>query len=192
MPQRQRQGRDGHQRHRRDGQPARSLPTTARSRKPPSTCCRALRGAFSPRLHGRGHALRRPRRRRASARWCSAASSAAGSSPARPPRSTSSARRYIREIEPGEFVAIDEHGLRTERFAKAEPKGCLFEYVYLARPDTTISEQRVFTVRASRSAAAWPGSTRSRPTWSSRCRSRARPPPSATPRRAASRSATVW
>ena len=55
---------------------------------------------------------------------------------------------YIREVEPGEFLAIDENGLRTERFAKAEPKGCLFEYVYLARPDTTISEQRVFTVRA--------------------------------------------
>jgi amidophosphoribosyltransferase len=55
---------------------------------------------------------------------------------------------YIREVEPGEFLAIDENGLRTERFAEAEPKGCLFEYVYLARPDTTISEQRVFTVRA--------------------------------------------
>ena len=54
---------------------------------------------------------------------------------------------YVREIEPGEFLAIDENGLRTERFAKAEPKGCLFEYVYLARPDTTIAEQKVFTVR---------------------------------------------
>jgi len=55
---------------------------------------------------------------------------------------------FIREIQPGEFIAIDENGLRTERFAKAEPKGCIFEYVYLARPDTTISDQRVFSVRA--------------------------------------------
>jgi amidophosphoribosyltransferase len=55
---------------------------------------------------------------------------------------------FIREIQPGEFIAIDENGLRTERFAKAEPKGCVFEYVYLARPDTTISDQRVFSVRA--------------------------------------------
>ena len=55
---------------------------------------------------------------------------------------------YIREVEPGEFLAIDENGLRSERFAEAAPKGCLFEYVYLARPDTTISEQRVFTVRS--------------------------------------------
>jgi len=55
---------------------------------------------------------------------------------------------FIREIQPGEFVAIDENGLRTERFAKAEPKGCIFEYVYLARPDTTIADQRVFSVRS--------------------------------------------
>lgn len=55
---------------------------------------------------------------------------------------------FIREIQPGEFIAIDENGLRAERFAKAEPKGCIFEYVYLARPDTTISDQRVFSVRA--------------------------------------------
>ncbi|MGZ5374553.1 MAG: amidophosphoribosyltransferase [Aeromicrobium sp.] len=55
---------------------------------------------------------------------------------------------FIREVEPGEFIAVDENGLRTERFAPAAPKGCLFEFVYLARPDTTISDQRVFSVRA--------------------------------------------
>ncbi len=55
---------------------------------------------------------------------------------------------FIREIEPGEFIAIDENGLRTENFAPAAPKGCLFEFVYLARPDTTISDQRIFSVRA--------------------------------------------
>lgn len=55
---------------------------------------------------------------------------------------------YIREIEPGEFVAVDENGLRTERFAESAPKGCVFEYVYLARPDTTIADQRVFSVRS--------------------------------------------
>ncbi|MFT4188613.1 MAG: amidophosphoribosyltransferase [Aeromicrobium sp.] len=54
---------------------------------------------------------------------------------------------YIREIEPGEFVAVDEDGLRSERFAEPAPKGCVFEYVYLARPDTTINDRRVFTVR---------------------------------------------
>jgi len=54
---------------------------------------------------------------------------------------------FVREIEPGEFLAIDENGLRSEQFAEPEPKGCLFEYVYLARPDTTIADQKVFTVR---------------------------------------------
>ncbi|MEI2643148.1 MAG: hypothetical protein V9G10_12710 [Candidatus Nanopelagicales bacterium] len=41
---------------------------------------------------------------------------------------------YVREIEPGEFVAIDEKGVRSRKFAQPDPKGCLFEYVYLARP----------------------------------------------------------
>ncbi|MEI6404807.1 MAG: amidophosphoribosyltransferase [Actinomycetes bacterium] len=54
---------------------------------------------------------------------------------------------FVREIEPGELIAIDEHGLRTQRFAPADPKGCLFEYVYLARPDTTIAGQPVHAVR---------------------------------------------
>ncbi len=55
---------------------------------------------------------------------------------------------FIREVQPGELIAIDEDGLRSRRFAAAEPKGCLFEFVYLARPDTLISGQRVHTVRA--------------------------------------------
>jgi amidophosphoribosyltransferase len=54
---------------------------------------------------------------------------------------------YIREIEPGELVAIDEQGLRTQSFAEPAPKGCLFEFVYLARPDTRISGQRIHSVR---------------------------------------------
>ncbi|MDO9377203.1 MAG: amidophosphoribosyltransferase [Nocardioidaceae bacterium] len=54
---------------------------------------------------------------------------------------------YIREIEPGEFVAIDADGLRSERFAEKAPKGCIFEYVYLARPDTLINDKRVHSAR---------------------------------------------
>src|SRR4051794_40227987 len=53
----------------------------------------------------------------------------------------------VREIEPGELLAIDEHGLRSSRFAGTDPKGCLFEYVYLARPDTTISGRNVYAAR---------------------------------------------
>jgi amidophosphoribosyltransferase len=54
---------------------------------------------------------------------------------------------YIREIEPGELVAIDEHGLRSQHFAPPTPKGCLFEYVYLARPDTSIAGRSVHETR---------------------------------------------
>ncbi|CAM3508089.1 amidophosphoribosyltransferase [Stackebrandtia soli] len=53
----------------------------------------------------------------------------------------------VREIEPGELLAIDEHGLRSARFGAPEPKGCLFEYVYLARPDTTIAGRNVYSAR---------------------------------------------
>ena len=54
---------------------------------------------------------------------------------------------FIREIEPGEFVAVDADGLRSYRWAEATPKGCIFEYVYLARPDTTIAGRNVHATR---------------------------------------------
>jgi amidophosphoribosyltransferase len=53
----------------------------------------------------------------------------------------------VREVEPGELIAIDDDGLRSQRFATPDPKGCLFEYVYLARPDTTISGRNVYATR---------------------------------------------
>jgi len=54
---------------------------------------------------------------------------------------------FVREIEPGEFVAIDENGIRSFCWHKPEPKGCLFEYVYLARPDTQIAGVGVHATR---------------------------------------------
>ncbi|WP_028649918.1 amidophosphoribosyltransferase [Nocardiopsis sp. CNT312] len=53
----------------------------------------------------------------------------------------------VREIEPGELITIDSRGLRSTRFAEADRKGCLFEYVYLARPDTTIAGRNVNSSR---------------------------------------------
>jgi len=41
----------------------------------------------------------------------------------------------VRDVEPGELVTIDADGLRSARFAAAAPRFCLFEWVYLARPD---------------------------------------------------------
>ena len=54
---------------------------------------------------------------------------------------------FVREIEPGELIAIDENGLRSSRFAEVKRAGCVFEYVYLARPDTTINGQNVYEAR---------------------------------------------
>ncbi|MBO0841858.1 MAG: amidophosphoribosyltransferase [Nocardioides sp.] len=53
----------------------------------------------------------------------------------------------VREIEPGEMVVIDATGLRSSRFAEADRKGCVFEYVYLARPDATIAGRNVHESR---------------------------------------------
>jgi amidophosphoribosyltransferase len=53
----------------------------------------------------------------------------------------------VREVEPGEMIVIDENGLRSHRFAEADRKGCVFEYVYLARPDATISGRNVHQAR---------------------------------------------
>ncbi|MEN0070574.1 MAG: amidophosphoribosyltransferase [Propionicimonas sp.] len=53
----------------------------------------------------------------------------------------------IREVEPGELLTIDSDGLRSQRFTAPDPRGCIFEYVYLARPDSLISERRVHSVR---------------------------------------------
>jgi amidophosphoribosyltransferase len=54
---------------------------------------------------------------------------------------------YIREIEAGEFIAIDENGVRSSRFAKPTAAGCVFEYVYLARPDAAIAGRSVYESR---------------------------------------------
>lgn len=54
---------------------------------------------------------------------------------------------YVREVEPGELIAIDENGLRSQRFAEVKRAGCVFEYVYLARPDTSINGRVVYEAR---------------------------------------------
>ena len=53
----------------------------------------------------------------------------------------------VREVEPGEMVVIDENGLRSHKFAEPDRKGCVFEYVYLARPDATIAGRSVHEAR---------------------------------------------
>ena len=54
---------------------------------------------------------------------------------------------FVREVEPGELIAIDENGLRAKQFAAPKRAGCVFEYVYLARPDTSINGRNVYDAR---------------------------------------------
>jgi amidophosphoribosyltransferase len=60
---------------------------------------------------------------------------------------------FVREIEPGEVVAIDERGPRSLRFAPATPHLCVFEHVYLARADSNIGGRSVHQVRRALGAA---------------------------------------
>jgi amidophosphoribosyltransferase len=57
---------------------------------------------------------------------------------------------FVREIEPGEMVVIDGEGVRSERPFPAEridPKLCVFEFVYFARPDSSLLGQSVHSAR---------------------------------------------
>jgi amidophosphoribosyltransferase len=57
--------------------------------------------------------------------------------------------QFYREVEPGEVVVIDEAGVNSFRTAAAAPRRalCLFEYIYLARPDSVIEQRLVNEVR---------------------------------------------
>jgi len=55
---------------------------------------------------------------------------------------------FVREIQPGEVLIIDENGLRSEfPFPPEQPAFCMFEYVYFARPDSMIGGVNVGKVR---------------------------------------------
>jgi len=55
---------------------------------------------------------------------------------------------YVREIEPGEMVAIDERGVRSIRFADSPRHAlCLFEFVYLGRADSRLYGRSIHAAR---------------------------------------------
>jgi amidophosphoribosyltransferase len=67
---------------------------------------------------------------------------------------------FVREVEPGELVSIDERGIRSRRFAPTpRPALCLFEFVYLSRADSTMQGRNVHEARREmgrRLAGEWP------------------------------------
>ena len=56
---------------------------------------------------------------------------------------------FVRDVEPGEIVIIDDDGLRSiQAFPEQEKRSfCIFEYVYFARPDSNLADQNVYKVR---------------------------------------------
>jgi amidophosphoribosyltransferase len=55
---------------------------------------------------------------------------------------------HLREVLPGELVTINDKGLRSRRFAEPDPHFCVFEYVYVARPDHRVDDHStVYSIR---------------------------------------------
>ena len=56
--------------------------------------------------------------------------------------------RHVRDIEPGELVVITENGIESLfPFERKEPRFCVFEYVYFARPDSYVQGENIYAVR---------------------------------------------
>jgi amidophosphoribosyltransferase len=54
----------------------------------------------------------------------------------------------VRDVEPGELVRIDDRGLHTQRFIESPKRSlCVFEVVYLARPDSRLRGRSVHEAR---------------------------------------------
>ena len=54
---------------------------------------------------------------------------------------------FIREIEPGEIVSIAENGVDSYREEVERKALCIFEYIYFARPDSTINGRLLYLAR---------------------------------------------
>jgi len=55
---------------------------------------------------------------------------------------------YIREIEPGELVLINDQGVESFfPFKKTPTRQCVFEHIYFARPDSFLFNDHVYRVR---------------------------------------------
>jgi len=55
--------------------------------------------------------------------------------------------KFVREVEPGEMIVINENGIKSVQLAKPTPKHDIFEYVYFARPDSVLNGKLIYEVR---------------------------------------------
>ncbi|NLB64233.1 MAG: amidophosphoribosyltransferase [Fibrobacter sp.] len=55
---------------------------------------------------------------------------------------------YVRDVNPGELIVINQRGLRTTTFVEKPRKAhCIFEYIYFSRPDSRIFEHSCDKIR---------------------------------------------
>lgn len=55
--------------------------------------------------------------------------------------------QFLREIEPGEIVVINDKGVRSFKEKSNEKALCIFEYIYFARPDSVIQGKLLYQAR---------------------------------------------
>ena len=63
---------------------------------------------------------------------------------------------YIRDVEPGEIVSVDHHGIRSNFYSEYQRHAmCAMEYIYFARPDSDIEGCNVHTYRKESGKILW-------------------------------------
>ena len=58
--------------------------------------------------------------------------------------------KFIRDVEPGEIIYFEDNKINSHKLEKSDMtknSHCMFEYVYFARPDSTIDGKNVYQVR---------------------------------------------
>ncbi len=65
---------------------------------------------------------------------------------------------FVRDVQPGEIVSIDENGLHSTFYGPAvhhKRAMCVFEYVYFARPDSIMNGQSIYQARLNMGKELW-------------------------------------
>jgi amidophosphoribosyltransferase len=64
--------------------------------------------------------------------------------------------RFLRDVEPGEVVTLDEEGLHSREVACGQRHAfCVFEYIYFARPDSRMNDQVLQVARGRMGERLW-------------------------------------
>ena len=55
--------------------------------------------------------------------------------------------RSVRQVKPAEIVIIDQKSIRSVIYAKPRPALCIFEFIYIARPDSVMDKRNLYHAR---------------------------------------------